>query len=84
MLFKVNVVLFTFDDLAGGIIALWKSVTRDGYRTEGIEREHLIIIVDEVRSEGRVEFFRVSYFFFPPKQEGVKKTGSPPFSRQKY
>jgi hypothetical protein len=26
MLFKVNVVLFTFDDLAGGIIALWKSV----------------------------------------------------------
>jgi hypothetical protein len=26
MLFKVNVVLFTFDALAGGIIALWKSV----------------------------------------------------------
>jgi hypothetical protein len=26
MLFKVNVVLFTFDVLAGGIIALWKSV----------------------------------------------------------
>ena len=24
--FKVNVVLFTFDALAGGIIALWKSV----------------------------------------------------------
>jgi hypothetical protein len=38
MLFKVNAVLFTFDALAGGIIALWKSVvitvkveTRDGY-----------------------------------------------------
>jgi hypothetical protein len=26
MLFKVNVVLFTFDALAGGIIALWKNV----------------------------------------------------------
>ena len=26
MLFKVNVVLFTFDALPGGIIALWKSV----------------------------------------------------------
>ena len=26
MLFKVNAVLFTFDALAGGIIALWKSV----------------------------------------------------------
>jgi hypothetical protein len=26
MLFKVNAVLFTFDTLAGGIIALWKSV----------------------------------------------------------
>jgi hypothetical protein len=26
MLFKVKVVLFTFDSLAGGIIALWKSV----------------------------------------------------------
>jgi hypothetical protein len=26
MLFKVNVVLFTFDTLTGGIIALWKSV----------------------------------------------------------
>jgi hypothetical protein len=26
MLFKVNVVLFAFDALAGGIIALWKSV----------------------------------------------------------
>ncbi len=26
MSFKVNVVLFTFDALAGGIIALWKSV----------------------------------------------------------
>ena len=26
MLFKVNVVLFTFDALTGGIIALWKSV----------------------------------------------------------
>ncbi len=26
MLFKINVVLFTFDALAGGIIALWKSV----------------------------------------------------------
>ena len=25
-MFKVNVVLFTFDALAGGIIALWKSV----------------------------------------------------------
>jgi hypothetical protein len=26
MLFKVNVLLFTFDALADGIIALWKSV----------------------------------------------------------
>jgi hypothetical protein len=26
MLFKVNAVLFTFDALAGGIIALWKGV----------------------------------------------------------
>ena len=26
MFIKVNVVLFTFDALAGGIIALWKSV----------------------------------------------------------
>ncbi len=26
MLFKVNSVLFTFDALTGGIIALWKSV----------------------------------------------------------
>jgi hypothetical protein len=26
MLFKVKAVLFTFDALAGGIIALWKSV----------------------------------------------------------
>jgi hypothetical protein len=26
MLFKVKVVLFTFDTLTGGIIALWKSV----------------------------------------------------------
>ncbi len=25
-MFKVNIVLFTFDALAGGIIALWKSV----------------------------------------------------------
>ena len=30
MLFKVNVVLFTFDALAGGIIALWKSVVITG------------------------------------------------------
>jgi hypothetical protein len=26
MLFKVNVVLFTFDALAGGIVTMWKSV----------------------------------------------------------
>jgi hypothetical protein len=41
--------------------------------TEGIDRENLFIIVDKVRSEGRVEFFRASSFFFSPKTGGSEK-----------